>query len=196
MRRRASTGPSPFRIEQVTACSRAPGDYPSGKKGDVLTVEFTVPGIPCLRSQRRTPAFRQQPRLFSFQKSRRTLRYETTVTERDRRQWRNGKPVRLVQGTRWGPLLAITPRAANRCAFGWWRWAKRAFEADDDDEEDRRRRHEGKRGDADGVFLAWGPQRPQRPSILLTAKRGLYPVSRLTPTSPYNASAVVVTALG
>jgi 2-polyprenyl-6-hydroxyphenyl methylase/3-demethylubiquinone-9 3-methyltransferase len=26
----------------------APGDYPSGKEGDVLTVEFTVMGIPCL----------------------------------------------------------------------------------------------------------------------------------------------------
>jgi 2-polyprenyl-6-hydroxyphenyl methylase/3-demethylubiquinone-9 3-methyltransferase len=27
---------------------RAPGDYPAGKRGDVLTVEFTVMGIPCL----------------------------------------------------------------------------------------------------------------------------------------------------
>jgi predicted 3-demethylubiquinone-9 3-methyltransferase (glyoxalase superfamily) len=27
---------------------RAPADYPSGKKGDVLTVEFTVAGIPCI----------------------------------------------------------------------------------------------------------------------------------------------------
>lgn len=27
---------------------RAPGDYPAGKAGDVLTVEFTVAGIPCL----------------------------------------------------------------------------------------------------------------------------------------------------
>ena len=27
---------------------RAPGDYPSGKQGDVLTVLFTVLGIPCL----------------------------------------------------------------------------------------------------------------------------------------------------
>lgn len=27
---------------------RAPGDYPAGKEGDVLTVEFTVAGIPCL----------------------------------------------------------------------------------------------------------------------------------------------------
>src|SRR5690606_10095184 len=26
----------------------APGDYPAGNKGDVLTVEFTVVGIPCL----------------------------------------------------------------------------------------------------------------------------------------------------
>jgi len=27
---------------------RAPGDYPAGKQGDILTVEFTVIGIPCL----------------------------------------------------------------------------------------------------------------------------------------------------
>lgn len=26
----------------------APGDYPSGKAGEVLTVEFTVLGIPCI----------------------------------------------------------------------------------------------------------------------------------------------------
>lgn len=30
------------------AVHRAPGDYPSGKEGNVLTVEFTVLGIPCL----------------------------------------------------------------------------------------------------------------------------------------------------
>lgn len=27
---------------------RAPGDYPAGRKGDVLLVEFTVSGIPCI----------------------------------------------------------------------------------------------------------------------------------------------------
>jgi predicted 3-demethylubiquinone-9 3-methyltransferase (glyoxalase superfamily) len=27
---------------------RAPGDYPAGKQGDILTVEFTVIGVPCL----------------------------------------------------------------------------------------------------------------------------------------------------
>jgi 2-polyprenyl-6-hydroxyphenyl methylase/3-demethylubiquinone-9 3-methyltransferase len=37
-----------FPDSSVIAVHRAPGDYPSGKKGDVLTVEFNVLGIPCL----------------------------------------------------------------------------------------------------------------------------------------------------
>lgn len=37
-----------FPDSSVDAVHRAPGDYPSGKQGDVLTVEFTVMGIPCL----------------------------------------------------------------------------------------------------------------------------------------------------
>jgi predicted 3-demethylubiquinone-9 3-methyltransferase (glyoxalase superfamily) len=37
-----------FPDSAVTAVYRAPGDYPSGKQGDVLTVEFTVVGVPCL----------------------------------------------------------------------------------------------------------------------------------------------------
>ena len=37
-----------FPDSKVTAVHEAPADYPSGKKGDVLTVEFTVFGIPCL----------------------------------------------------------------------------------------------------------------------------------------------------
>src|SRR6185295_13139520 len=37
-----------FRDSKVTAVHEAPGDYPGGKKDDVLTVEFTVVGIPCL----------------------------------------------------------------------------------------------------------------------------------------------------
>ncbi len=39
---------SVFPNSSVQKVSRAPGDNPSGKKGDVLTVEFTVLGIPCL----------------------------------------------------------------------------------------------------------------------------------------------------
>ena len=36
-----------FPDSEVSAVHRAPGDYPAGKEGDVLTVEFTVAGIPC-----------------------------------------------------------------------------------------------------------------------------------------------------
>ena len=37
-----------FADSAVTAVHRAPLDYPAGNKGDVLTVEFTVYGIPCI----------------------------------------------------------------------------------------------------------------------------------------------------
>jgi predicted 3-demethylubiquinone-9 3-methyltransferase (glyoxalase superfamily) len=44
---------------------RAPSDYPSGRRGDVLTVQFTVCGIPCL-GLNGGPAFRHNE-AFSFQ---------------------------------------------------------------------------------------------------------------------------------
>ena len=37
-----------FPDSSVTAVHKAPGDFPSGKEGDVLTVEFTVLGTPCI----------------------------------------------------------------------------------------------------------------------------------------------------
>lgn len=37
-----------FPNSSVDAVNLAPGDYPSGKEGNVLTVEFTVLGIPCI----------------------------------------------------------------------------------------------------------------------------------------------------
>jgi len=43
----------------------APGDNPSGKKGDILTVEFTVCGIPCV-GLNGGPAFKHSE-AFSFQ---------------------------------------------------------------------------------------------------------------------------------
>lgn len=54
-----------FPDSSVGAVHRAPGDYPSGKQGDVLTVEFTVMGIPCL-GLNGGPAF-QHNEAFSFQ---------------------------------------------------------------------------------------------------------------------------------
>jgi len=44
---------------------RAPSDYPAGKAGDVLTVGFTVMGLPCL-GLNGGPAFRHSE-AFSFQ---------------------------------------------------------------------------------------------------------------------------------
>ena len=49
-----------FPDSSVGAVHRAPGDFPSGKKGNVLTVDFTVMGIPCL-GLNGGPAFRSQP---------------------------------------------------------------------------------------------------------------------------------------
>ena len=37
-----------FPDSSVGKVHRAPADFPSGKEGDVLTVEFTVCGIPCI----------------------------------------------------------------------------------------------------------------------------------------------------
>ena len=54
-----------FPDSEVTAVRRAPSDYPSGKEGDVLTVEFTVRGIPCL-GLNGGPTFKHSE-AFSFQ---------------------------------------------------------------------------------------------------------------------------------
>jgi predicted 3-demethylubiquinone-9 3-methyltransferase (glyoxalase superfamily) len=54
-----------FPDSSIDAVHRAPGDFPSGKQGDVLTVQFTVLGIPCL-GLNGGPAFKHSE-AFSFQ---------------------------------------------------------------------------------------------------------------------------------
>jgi predicted 3-demethylubiquinone-9 3-methyltransferase (glyoxalase superfamily) len=54
-----------FPASSVSPLPPPPGDFPSGKKGDVLTVEFTVMGIPCL-GLNGGPAFKHNE-AFSFQ---------------------------------------------------------------------------------------------------------------------------------
>ena len=56
-----------FPHSSVGEIMRAPGDYPAGKTGDVLTVEFTVMGIPCM-GLNGGPEFKQSE-AFSFQVS-------------------------------------------------------------------------------------------------------------------------------
>jgi 2-polyprenyl-6-hydroxyphenyl methylase/3-demethylubiquinone-9 3-methyltransferase len=67
-----------FPDSSVKAVHRAPGDYPSGHEGDVLTVEFTVIGIPCL-GLNGGPAF-PHTEAFSFQVA-------TTDQEETDRYW-------------------------------------------------------------------------------------------------------------
>lgn len=57
----AKTFPNSF----VEGFMRAPGDYPDGKQGGILTVEFTVAGIPCI-GLNGGPAFKHSE-AFSFQ---------------------------------------------------------------------------------------------------------------------------------
>lgn len=54
-----------FPDSAVDAIHRAPGDYPSGQQGDVLVVDFTVMGIPCM-GLNGGPAFTHSE-AFSFQ---------------------------------------------------------------------------------------------------------------------------------
>ena len=85
-----------FPDSSLGAVHRAPGDFPSGKKGDVLTVEFTVMGIPCL-GLNGGPAFKHSE-AFSFQVATADQAETDRYWGRARRQWRPGERVRLVQG--------------------------------------------------------------------------------------------------
>jgi 2-polyprenyl-6-hydroxyphenyl methylase/3-demethylubiquinone-9 3-methyltransferase len=65
-----------FPDSSVDAVHHAPGDYPSGKQGDVLTVEFTVMGIRCL-GLNGGPMFKHTE-AFSFQ----VATYDQSETDR------------------------------------------------------------------------------------------------------------------
>jgi predicted 3-demethylubiquinone-9 3-methyltransferase (glyoxalase superfamily) len=54
-----------FPDSKVNFVFHAPSDFPGGKKGDALTVDFTVVGIPCI-GLNGGPVFKQSE-AFSFQ---------------------------------------------------------------------------------------------------------------------------------
>jgi predicted 3-demethylubiquinone-9 3-methyltransferase (glyoxalase superfamily) len=103
-----------FPDSAVGAVHRAPSDYPSGKEGDVLTVQFTVAGVHCM-GLNGGPAFKHNE-AFSFQIAT-DDQQETDRLERHRRQWRPGERVRLVQ-RQVGRLLANHAARADRGAGG------------------------------------------------------------------------------
>jgi 2-polyprenyl-6-hydroxyphenyl methylase/3-demethylubiquinone-9 3-methyltransferase len=111
----------------VGAVYRAPSDYPAGKQGDVLTVEFTVAGIPCL-GLNGGPEFKHNE-AFSFQIA--------TENQAETDRLRNAIVGNGGQESecgwckdKWGLSWQITPRALSAAiADPDPAAAKRAFEA-------------------------------------------------------------------
>ena len=111
----------------VGAVLRAPGDYPNGQQGNVLTVEFTVAGIPCV-GLNGGPGFKHSE-AFSFQiatdDQAETDRLWNAVVQNGGQESQCG-----WCKDRWGISWQITPRAlmaaiSDRDPAA----AKRAFEA-------------------------------------------------------------------
>ena len=117
---------STFPDSAVGRIHNAPSDYPSGKQGDVLTVEFTVMGIPCL-GLNGGPAFKHNE-AFSFQVA-------TDDQAETDRLWNaivgNGGEESACGWCKdkWGLSWQITPRVLTEAMAKGGDVAKRAFEA-------------------------------------------------------------------
>ena len=115
-----------FPNSSMGAIHHAPSDYPSGKEGDVLTVDFTVCGIPCM-GLNGGPDF-QHNEAFSFQ-------IATDTQEETDRYWNaivgNGGQESACGWCkdRWGISWQITPRTLTEAFNAGGAEAKRAFEA-------------------------------------------------------------------
>src|SRR5436190_14477733 len=115
-----------FPDSKVTGVFTAPGDFPSGKKGDVLTVTFTVFGMPCL-GLNGGPQFKQTE-AFSFQ-------IATDNQDETDRYWNaivgNGGQESACGWCKdkWGVSWQITPRTLLEAMAAGGGEAKRAFDA-------------------------------------------------------------------
>ena len=111
----------------VGAVHHAPSDYPDGKQGDALTVEFTVMGIPCIGLN--GGKFFKQSEAFSFQVATddqaETDRYWNAIVGNGGQESECG-----WCKDRWGLSWQITPRALTEAITDPDRAAaKRAFDA-------------------------------------------------------------------
>lgn len=115
-----------FPDSAVGAVQRAPSDFPSGSQGDVLTVDFTVCGIPCI-GLNGGPQFKHSE-AFSFQIS-------TEDQAETDRYWHaivgNGGKESACGWCkdRWGISWQITPRTLIEAMTAGGAEAKRAFDA-------------------------------------------------------------------
>ncbi len=115
-----------FPDSKVGHIFHAPSDYPSGKKGDVLTVEFTVCGIPCV-GLNGGPTFKQSE-AFSFQIA--TEDQEETDTYWNAIVGNGGQESECGWcKDKWGVSWQITPRTLIEANNAGGEEAKRAFEA-------------------------------------------------------------------
>jgi len=117
---------SVFPDSRVGKVYRAPSDYPSGKAGDVLTVEFTVCGISCMGINGGT--FFKQTEAFSFQ-------IATDDQVETDRYWNaivgNGGATSECGWCKdkWGLSWQITPRVLTEAMAKGGDVSKRAFDA-------------------------------------------------------------------
>ena len=115
-----------FPNSEVTAVHKAPGDFPEGKEGQDLTVEFTVMGIPCL-GLNGGPTFKQTE-AFSFQiatdDQAETDRYWNAIVGNGGQESECG-----WCKDRWGVSWQITPRTLTEAMAAGGAEAKRAFAA-------------------------------------------------------------------
>ncbi|MFC3229194.1 VOC family protein [Marinibaculum pumilum] len=115
-----------FPDSAVTGVHLAPGDYPAGKAGDVLTVAFTVLGIPCL-GLNGGKAFTHSE-AFSFQVSTEdqaeTDRYWNAIVGNGGQESACG-----WCRDRWGISWQITPRVLMEALAAGGGEASRAFAA-------------------------------------------------------------------
>jgi len=115
-----------FPGSSVGAVQRAPGDYPNGKAGDALVVEFTVLGVPCI-GLNGGPAFKHSE-AFSIQVA-------TDSQEETDRYWNaivgNGGQESQCGWCKdkWGLSWQITPKALTEAMAKGGEAAKRAFAA-------------------------------------------------------------------
>jgi predicted 3-demethylubiquinone-9 3-methyltransferase (glyoxalase superfamily) len=108
------------------AVHRAPGDYPDGKQGDVLTVDFSVMGIPCI-GLNGGPQFKHSE-AFSFQvmteDQTETDRYWNAITGNGGEESQCG-----WCRDRWGISWQITPRALTEGMMAGGEVSQRVFQA-------------------------------------------------------------------
>ncbi|WP_166454551.1 VOC family protein [Duganella rivi] len=110
----------------VGAVHRAPADFPGGRAGQVLTVEFTVCGIPCM-GLNGGPAFKQSE-AFSFQ----IATEDQTETDRYWNAIVGNSGTESACGwckDKWGVSWQITPRVLTDAMAQGGDVAKRAFAA-------------------------------------------------------------------